>query len=31
MSHDYRALKTAELADFSDFLHDLSDALWDTP
>ena len=26
---DYRALKFAELADFSDFLHDLSDEQWD--
>lgn len=29
MSHDYRALKNAELADFSDFLHDLTDEQWD--
>ncbi len=28
---DYRALKTAELADFSDFLHSLTDAQWDAP
>src|SRR4051812_37451419 len=28
---DYRALKFAELAEFSDFLHDLSDEQWDAP
>jgi len=31
MTHDYRALKNAELADFSDFLHDLTDAQWEVP
>jgi uncharacterized protein (TIGR03083 family) len=31
MQHDYRSLTKADLADFSDFLHDLSDEQWDAP
>jgi uncharacterized protein (TIGR03083 family) len=31
MTHDYRALKFAELADFSDFLRGLRDDQWEVP
>lgn len=29
MTRDYRTLKNAELAEFSELLHDLDDAQWE--